>query len=67
MSDYPKGFWCDIMDGLYWRFIEKHKAYFLSNPRLSMMALQVEKLDPERKKRIFFAAEAFIRKNTILR
>ncbi len=65
MSDYPVGFWCDIMDGLYWRFIEKNLKYFSSNPRLSMMASMLKKLDPDRRKRIFFAAEAFLRRNTI--
>jgi deoxyribodipyrimidine photolyase-related protein len=65
MSNFRKGPWCDVMDGLYWRFVEKHKEFFRCNPRLSVMAKQVEKLDFERKKRIFAAAEAFIEKNTI--
>jgi deoxyribodipyrimidine photolyase-related protein len=65
MSDYAPGFWCDIMDGLYWRFIEKHQAFFAGNPRLAVMPKALAKLEPERKKRIFAAAEAFIRRNTV--
>jgi deoxyribodipyrimidine photolyase-related protein len=65
MSDLKKGFWCDIMDGLYWRFIERHRDYFARNPRLAVMPKALDRLDPERKKRIFAAAEAFLRKNTV--
>ena len=28
MSDFRKGEWCDVVDGLYWRFIQKHRAFF---------------------------------------
>jgi deoxyribodipyrimidine photolyase-related protein len=50
--------WCEAVDGLYWGFIEKHQAFFLKNPRLSMMARSVEKMDPLKKQKIFKAAEA---------
>ena len=36
MMDFKKGSWCNIMDGLYWRFIDKIEIFF-KNPRLSMM------------------------------
>ena len=49
MMHFKKGDWCNIMDGLYWRFIEKNKKFFLKNPRLSMMARILEKMKPERK------------------
>jgi deoxyribodipyrimidine photolyase-related protein len=49
--------WCDGVDGLYWSFIEKHKAFFLKNPRLSMMVRTVEKMDAKKKARIFEAAD----------
>ena len=38
MSDYKKGPWCDIVDGLYWNFIEKNQKFLQKNPRLSLMA-----------------------------
>ncbi|MEM6392972.1 MAG: cryptochrome/photolyase family protein [Planctomycetota bacterium] len=65
MSDYAKPKkgeedWTEVMDGLYWRFIEKHRTFFSGNPRLSMMPRSLDKMKPERKTRIFEAAEGFI-------
>jgi len=65
MMDFKKGSWCIIMDGLYWRFIEKNKKFFLKNPRLSMMVRILEKMKPDRKKEIFSAANTFIKSNTL--
>ena len=64
MSDYEKGDWCDIMDGLYWRFIEKHITFYSRNPRMGVMVVSLKKLDPKRKERIYTAAEAFIERVT---
>jgi deoxyribodipyrimidine photolyase-related protein len=52
--------WCDVVDGLYWRFIDQHRATFVSNPRMSMMTRTLDKLKPDRRKQIFGAAERFI-------
>jgi deoxyribodipyrimidine photolyase-related protein len=57
MGGYKAGPWCDTVDGLYWSFVEKHTAFFQKNPRLSMMASTVKKMDPEKKKRIYQAAD----------
>lgn len=57
MSDYKRGDWCDGVDGLYWGFIEKNKAMFAKNPRMSMMAKSVEKIDPEKFRKISRAAD----------
>ena len=65
MMHFKKGPWCDVMDGLYWKFIDRHKQFFLKNPRLSMMVRISEKMNKERKSRIFKAAEKFIKQNTI--
>lgn len=64
MSDYRRGEWCDVVDGLYWRFVDKHAAFFSSNPRLSMMPRSLARLKPERKTRIFSAAEEFLAQHT---
>jgi len=64
MSDFKRGDWCDVMDGLYWRFIEKNKNFFSKNYRLSMMVKILEKMDREKKQRIYLAAENFIKNNT---
>jgi deoxyribodipyrimidine photolyase-related protein len=64
MSNYSKGEWCDIVDGLYWRFINNNIKFFETNPRLSLMTRALEKIDRERKKMIFEKAENFIKNNT---
>jgi len=64
MSRYKKGDWCEAVDGLYWRFIDKHQAFYKKNPRMSVMVKTLEKMDPERKKRIFKKANEFIKKVT---
>ena len=65
MMDFKKGPWCNVMDGLYWRFIDRNRNFFLKNPRLSMMVRIFDRIKPERKKLIFSAAEKFIKENTI--
>lgn len=67
MGTYKTGEWQDGVDGLYWSFIEKHKDFFLKNPRLSMMARTVEKMPADKKKRIFTAAEKLKNKLTTSR
>ena len=65
MSNYPKGDWCDIVDGLYWRFIDMNNKFFESNPRLSIMSKSLQKMSKDRKRLIFNKAEEFIEKNTL--
>jgi deoxyribodipyrimidine photolyase-related protein len=57
MSHYPKGDWCDIMDGLYWRFIDEHRTTFANNPRMAFMLKNLDKMDLEKRERIFKAAD----------
>jgi deoxyribodipyrimidine photolyase-related protein len=64
MMHFKKGPWCDVMDGLYWRFIDKNKKFFSKNPRLAMMVRVSEKMNQERKVRILKAADKFIKENT---
>ena len=64
-KDSHSNSWCDGVDGLYWKFIEKHKDFFLKNPRLSMMARSVEKMKPERKELIFKEADKLRKKLTV--
>ena len=67
MSHYSKGEWCDIMDGLYWRFIENKKDFFKKNPRMKMMLGMLEKLDADKKKRIYKAADQFLENQSIFK
>lgn len=49
MSNYPKGKWQETWDGLYWRFIDKHRKIFLENQRMLMMVKMYDKLPEEKK------------------
>ena len=64
MSDYKRGEWCDVVDGLYWRFIERHRDFFQGNPRLALMPKALDRLKPERRELIFAAAEDFLQQHT---
>lgn len=61
MSHYKNGEWCVLWDGLYWRFIDKHRKLFSKNPRMSMMVKQMEKMDTNRKENLITAANAFLK------
>jgi len=65
MSNYKRGEWCDVVDGLYWKFTEDNLDFYKTNPRLSILTKNLEKMDLDRKKYIFQKAEKFIAKNTI--
>jgi deoxyribodipyrimidine photolyase-related protein len=45
MSDYKRGEWCEILDALYWSFLEKHAHRFASNPRMQMQLSLLENMD----------------------
>lgn len=64
MSDYKKGPWCEVVDGLYWRFIDRHREFFSSQPRLSMSVKTLDRMDVGRRNRIFEAAGVFLEKMT---
>ena len=60
MSNYSKGNWCAVWDALFWRFIYKHKEKFAKNPRMSMMAVQVSKMDQDKLNQHLSIAENFL-------
>ncbi len=60
MSHYEKGLWCDVWDGLFWDFIEKHKDVLAKNPRTSMMVKQLSKIDSDRRRIIAYRAQDFL-------
>jgi len=49
MSDYKKGEWQATWDGLFWNFMDKHRDFFLSNPRLGMLVRLFDKMPVEKK------------------
>jgi len=60
MSDYPKGDWQKIWDGLFWNFLHTHRDFFLKNPRLSMLVRNFEKMEPDKQNKHLKTAEQFL-------
>jgi deoxyribodipyrimidine photolyase-related protein len=67
MSNYKKGQWCDIVDGLYWSFMHDNKSFFKSNPRLSLLVGYLDRMDASRKNIIFVEAKKFINSKTLIK
>lgn len=61
MSDFEKGPWTEIWDGLYWRFIDRHRDFFLKNPRMGVMVNSYDKMDADKRNRLSVAAEQFLK------
>jgi len=64
MSHYGRGDWCDIADGLYWRFIDKHSGFFKKNYRMRMAVSTLAKMQGEKRTKLMVAADEFIQKVT---
>ena len=62
MSNYKKGPWQEIWDGLFWRFMHKHRDFFLSNPRIGMLVRMYDKMPEEKKQQHLQNAEKYLRK-----
>jgi deoxyribodipyrimidine photolyase-related protein len=60
MSDYKKGDWQHIWDGLFRRFMHTHRAFFLQNPRLGMLVRSFDKMPDTKQKAHLNNAEQFL-------
>jgi deoxyribodipyrimidine photolyase-related protein len=60
MSHHKKGEWCDVWDGLYWRWIWNHTDELAKNPRWAMMCSMVKKMDEGKRQTHLENAEAFL-------
>ncbi len=60
MSNFSAGPWQETWDGLYWRFIDRHRDVFSGNPRLSLMPRRLDQLQSDRRQKIFRAADRFL-------
>ena len=56
MSHYPKEPWADVWDGLYWRFVHRHRALLSENPRLRFAVETYDRFSDERKAALGAAA-----------
>ena len=61
MSDYEKGEWQEIWDGLFWRFMHEHRSFFLSNPRIGMLVHTFDKMNVDKQALHLFNAEKFLK------
>ena len=64
MSNYKKGHWSDVIDGLYWNFIHNNGEVLSRNPRMGMVMMSYRKLKKERKDHLLKIANEFIAKKT---
>ncbi len=60
MSNAPKGEWQEIWDALFWRFMNKHREFFLQNPRLGMLIKTYDKMSQERRTTLNRCADKFL-------
>lgn len=65
MGQWQKGPWCDVWDGLFWRFISRHASLIAGNPRLKVLAAGLDRLDSSRRTRILALAEDFVEACTL--
>ncbi|MGA0838272.1 MAG: cryptochrome/photolyase family protein [Pseudomonadales bacterium] len=63
MGDYAPGPWCDVMDGLLWRFVANHETTLRANNRLAPMVANLARVARKRPE-IFALAEDFIETHT---
>ncbi|MBL7924835.1 MAG: cryptochrome/photolyase family protein, partial [Bacteroidia bacterium] len=60
MSDFKKGEWQNVWDGLFWRFMHTHRSFFLQNPRLGMLVKSFDKMPVSKQQAHLKAAERFL-------
>lgn len=76
MGDYPKprsgehvpgtsATWTECVDGLYWRFVDKHRDFLIGSARLSQIVRLLDRMPAARRQHIFGAAEDFLGRYTL--
>jgi deoxyribodipyrimidine photolyase-related protein len=63
MGDFKRGDWCDVMDGLLWRFVANHEQTLKANHRLAPMVANLPRV-ARRRPEIFALADRFIETTT---
>jgi len=61
MSHHKKAPWCDVWDGLYWRWIWNHTDELAKNPRWAMMCSMAKKMDPDKRNNHLKNAETWLK------
>ena len=62
MSNYKKGEWQAVWDGLFWRFMDTHRSFFKKNPRLGMLVSMFDKMPQEKRQQHIENAEHYLAK-----
>ncbi|MFY0591168.1 cryptochrome/photolyase family protein [Roseivirga sp.] len=60
MSNYKKGDWQTVWDGLFWRFMHVNRDFFLQNPRLGMLVRTFDKMNEEKRTGHLENGQAFL-------
>jgi len=60
MSNFKKGEWQAIWDGLFWRFMHVHASFFVKNPRLGMLVRNFERMEDQKKEQHLRIAEDYL-------
>ena len=60
MSHYGEGDWCDIWDGLYWRFIKENVDKIEDIPRMKIMTYQLDNMSDKTLENHLDNAEKFL-------
>ena len=60
MSNFKKGNWCPIWDGLFWHFMDRQRLFFKSNPRIGMLVNVFDKMDSNKKEQHLSLAQKFL-------
>ncbi len=64
ISNYDCADWCDTWDGLFWRFVDRHRVLFSRNEVLSKYTHKLGQMTKRDRKDFFAAADAFTSKAT---
>ncbi len=62
MSNYKKGEWQNIWDGLFWRFLHTHRIFFMQNPRMGMLVGTFDKMQEAKQKVHLKNADDYLKK-----
>ena len=64
MSDYKAGTgptsWNSIWDALFWRFMDKQRSFFMSNPRMGMLIRTFDKMPASKREEHLRIANDFL-------
>lgn len=62
ISNYPGGAWTTIWDALFWRFVNKHREYFVKHKKLGVITSQLHKMPQNRLDEYNSIAESYLEK-----